>query len=502
VKDSAIRQLLLVTGLVMYVTVSSRAQAESPSRPDISRTESDRAAPDAQPGINRVAIAQPTRPTLAATLGYGYTEPQGASDGSHHRFSTRLAGAFSVAPWLNIGAMTDARYDLHPHDSGAIMDGALALRLSTAMKDSRMGAELKGWVPGSEKLTSTFKAFSLDARGLFAQRIGVSTLAASLGYRFDRSAKVGGSAPRLSYADRLSIGLSDFDAALIGIGAIVPFGSTSLLVEFSGDLLIGKRAPSVLKSPLRSSVGVRQVLSSRLSADVLLDWSLSGRPGVSPDAPLIPIEPRVTVLAGIRYRFEGPEQPSPVTPTIFPEPPKTTAKEPEPPVAPTPTDAVLEVVVIDDQHQPVPDAKLRMLVAGVERPMNRDEAGHFRDEHTPIGQVELTIEAVGFEPVKRTVAVQVGAPQKIEIQLTSLPPPSQVRGVVRSFGGKGLVARIHIDPIGSDSTTDSSGAFQLDVPPGSYEVSIEAPGYEPQHRKVQVEPLGVVIVNADLVKKR
>jgi hypothetical protein len=95
-----------------------------------------------------------------------------------------------------------------------------------------------------------------------------------------------------------------------------------------------------------------------------------------------------------------------------------------------------------------------------------------------------------------------GASQKLDVQLTALPPASQVRGVVRTFGGRGVVARIRVEPLGADVSTNDGGRFQIDVAPGDYEVVIEAPGYEHQRRKVHVDPLGVVILNADLVKKR
>ena len=49
---------------------------------------------------------------------------------------------------------------------------------------------------------------------------------------------------------------------------------------------------------------------------------------------------------------------------------------------------------------------------------------------------------------------------------------------------------------------DPSGTFQLDVPPGKYDIVIEASGYQTQRRKVSVDPQGVVILNADLVKKQ
>jgi hypothetical protein len=71
---------------------------------------------------------------------------------------------------------------------------------------------------------------------------------------------------------------------------------------------------------------------------------------------------------------------------------------------------------------------------------------------------------------------------------------------VRSFRGKPLAASIHLEPGGMQTKTDAEGFFQIDVPPGEYELLIESPGFQAQRRKAKVDKQGVVIVNADLSK--
>ena len=46
------------------------------------------------------------------------------------------------------------------------------------------------------------------------------------------------------------------------------------------------------------------------------------------------------------------------------------------------------------------------------------------------------------------------------------------------------------------------GRFQVDVPPGRYRVTISAPGYQVQQRKVEVEENGVTVLNVDLRSER
>jgi uncharacterized membrane protein len=114
----------------------------------------------------------------------------------------------------------------------------------------------------------------------------------------------------------------------------------------------------------------------------------------------------------------------------------------------------------------------------------------------------LRIEASGFEPLERPVAIQAGVPLELEITLKALPPPSQVRGLIRNLSGKGLAAKVRVEPGGIETTTDADGAFRVDLAPGEYDVAIEAPGYAKQRRHVKVDPQGVVVLNAELAKQK
>jgi hypothetical protein len=126
----------------------------------------------------------------------------------------------------------------------------------------------------------------------------------------------------------------------------------------------------------------------------------------------------------------------------------------------------------------------------------------YRHDRVPKGPAKLVVKAPGYEPFERDVVVEPGKSVRLPAKLKALPPPSQVRGVVRSFGGQVLVAKVRVDPLGVETTTDETGAFQVDVAPGSYDVTIEAEGYESQRRQVRVDAQGVVILNADLVRKK
>jgi hypothetical protein len=453
------------------------------------------AASDAQPGIVRVPVAESTRPTVALSGAYGYTEKLDGARGASHRLGGRLAGAVGVLPWLNLGTIANARHDRHPGDSGTLLDGALAARVAAEIGSLRVGGEVKGWVPGAEEARTTFGAVSLDARLLFAARLGGALAALTAGYRLDRGAEAGERAPRLGFGDRAALGLSEFDAVLVGAGVAVPFGRVEALAEVSGDLLVGGGAPPLVESPLRATAGARLALSERLSLELLVDGTLGKRPRVGPVEPLVPIEPRIGGLFGLRYRFM-PERVSSVAPAPVRVEPKVVSA----PAAPV--DAPFEVVLVDEQGVPVRGADVALRSGDRSAPLTGDDSGRYRNEHVPKGPAKLVIKAPGYEPFERDVVVEPGKRVSLPAALKSLPAPSQVRGIVRTFGGQALVAKVRLEPVGVETTTDDSGAFQVDVAPGNYEVTIEAPGYQTQRRQVRVDAQGVVILNADLVRKR
>jgi hypothetical protein len=118
----------------------------------------------------------------------------------------------------------------------------------------------------------------------------------------------------------------------------------------------------------------------------------------------------------------------------------------------------------------------------------------------PSGNATLRVSAPRLKPQTRSIRLESGARLVVDVQLEAAPPSGQLRGLVRSFGGQGLRAKIRIEPIHVEIPSDDVGAFVVDVAPGRYDVTIEAPGHGSQRRRVEVRPDGVVILNADLSK--
>jgi hypothetical protein len=448
--------------------------------------------------------------TGALTAGYGYTEPQSGGDGGHHRQLGRVAVAGWPVPWLGAGLRLDERYDYHPHggpgrrsDDGGMVDPRLALRAAFRLTDRvAIGPDLSFWVPGSEHFGDSLGATTVDARVLVTASLAELHAGASMGYRLNRSDRVGRDAARLSPGDRLALGLSDFDAWLLGVGASYAVKQTSIKGELTGDFLTGTRAPSVGRSPLRAAAGVEHQIARAFSVEAVLEFSLSARPSTGPTAPLAPIEPRITALVGLHYRpfahqAEAAPEPAP--------PPEQKASTPAPAaVAPSPvppSHVVLDVTLKDDVGQPIAGARLTLQAGGQSNMLTDAGQGKYRLDQAPIGRGWLRAEAPGFLPVDQPVEL-TRSPANVEIRAQPALPSGQVRGLVRSFRGKPVSAKVRIEPSGAETTTDEQGFFQVDVQPGEYEVVIEAAGFTPQRRRVNVQQSGVVVLNADLVEAK
>ena len=168
---------------------------------------------------------------IAGTLGYGFTEAQNADDGAHHRLSLRAAAALPVARWLSLGAIVDGRYDKHPDDSGGVVDTALQARASTTLGRWQLGAGVLGRLPGAESLSVMARSASVEGQALLSTNVGRVRIASLAGYRFNHGAAAASDAAHLSSGDRLALGLSEFDAVLLGLGADVSLGKVEHFVR-------------------------------------------------------------------------------------------------------------------------------------------------------------------------------------------------------------------------------------------------------------------------------
>lgn len=448
----------------------------------------------------RIRSAEPG-PSIAVALGsgYGYTEAVLDANDAHHRVGGVAAIAVRAAHWLELGGELRGRYDKHTGampDDGFVGDPRLWALVRGAAGDGRwLGLRLGVWMPGADAPSIEPDAITADASLLFTLAGPRQSLTLTAGYRLDRSS-ASVDADRLSPNDRLALGISEADAVLLGIRGAHRAGPWTMFGELSWDLLLGDAAPSALESPLRAGAGFRRALDDSIALEALLEVSASSRPAADDTSTLVAIEPRASALVGLTWQPRPPPAPPRRAPDVVVAPPPP--DEPPPP-PPPPTTGSVRGRILDSDGAPLPGATIR---AGDKTATTGDDGTFTLTDLTP-GAIELSIERSGHEPLTRTVTVTAGTDAALDVNLARTKLPSQIRGVIRDFGGKGLPATIRIDPLGLTITAAPDGTFSVDVPPGTYTLVISHPGYTPQEKKnVSVEEEEVASRNVELRKAR
>jgi hypothetical protein len=466
---------------------------------------------DALPGIYRVGVAGGTAPTFAAAAGlqYGYTEPQNDETSGHQRIGASIAAGVVTWSFASAAVRLDYRHDIHGEDtlggdSGSVVDVTPILRGGGVISENvHLGGEIRARFTGA-LLASGIPTPDMEFSALAAYT-GLSTWAFAFqgGYRLGQRGDVQDAAANLRPGDRVALGISQFDAVLLGLGLSKKISKTEILGEVTWDILVGSGAPSATDSPFRLAAGVRQHLSKRLLLQGNLEVVPLGRAPSLSESPLVPIEPRFTVQAGLILRFGKKDAPPPSTKE------KAEVHESQPQPQPTPVVEVvpgsLEVTVTDATGHPISDAKVTLEVAAsgerpsetVTVPLLRENI-YILDEAHP-GKGKLKIEAELLQSREEDVTIEAGNASKIAVQLKpQASVGSQLRGLVRAYSGQGVRASIKVSPGGHAATCNDKGEFEINLPPGKYEVIISADGYNEQRRKLSVGKEGVTVLNADL----
>lgn len=453
--------------------------------------------PGALPGAVRVRAATPGQPgpLVSSWAGYGYRGPVLDADDGHHRAAGGLAIGLGHGDWLTAALRLDGRYDRHVDLPEGSDDGWVGEpRLSVLARRSvggpvHLGGELSIWFPGEAAPSVVLDAISAELSGIASvvPRSVPVVVSGNLGLRIDRSAAAIDDPDALSLADRMALGLSDSNAVLVGLAVTHRRGPLELAGEWSWDLLVGDEAPDVAASPMRLAATARHRLSGSLLVQAIVEVGLSEAPQIARGMPLSPVEPRLTVHAGLQYRFGGSRRVPPVL-----------DREPPPPL---PALGAVEGQVRSTTGGPLPGAEVVIIAGGRQLTAVAGPDGRFEIGEVPVGPARVRAAMADHDPAEVELEIRPGSGNPVELVLAPILPRGQLRGMVRSFAGKPIAATLVLEPTGDRTVTDDTGYFEIDVVPGTYQVVIEAEGYAAQRREVRIEERGVTILNVDLRKR-
>jgi hypothetical protein len=492
------------------------AGVEATASPDAGARPPQRIGYGAMPGGLHVATAE-TLPQGTAELsvlsGFGYRKGLLASDHAFDRAIGDIAIAYAPMANLVLGLSFDGRYDKHTGmnttDDGYVGDPHLLIRVAAPFGKVLVGGQLGVWVPGKDAPSIAASAISVDGRGLLSFEAGFGTVTVNAGFRIDNSAKSVDQADHLSTADRVSLGVSDFHAALAGASLRMPVGDRLYVeLEASTDVFVGSGAPGPI---IRGGGVVGFAVNDAVSIIGYLEGAkVPGLPYsdvMNGKVVLVPYEPVITGGLGLQARFGG-NKPKPVGGTGQ--------------VTETGAGTSITVVetadvtgtVIDDAGKPVVGARVTIKLKNYTSEVVSDDKGAYSVTRLPIGKtvagktdlddtgVEISVEVANKKPGSATLTLARGANTVPKITLDPMLPPGQLRGVIRSVGTSKPIegATVTIDPGDVTATSAADGKFTIDLPPGRYKLTVTAKGLAQQQLDVNIEQNGVAIKNIDMHK--
>ena len=471
---------------------------------------------DGLPGMYRVPVVGEAAPRLGASLwaNYGWTEAQNDSSGSHHRFGGTAALGGALWRYLGVGLRLDVRHDIHPSDdlgkdSGTVIDWTPLLRVAVPLGAFRIGLEGRALFAGAT-VQDGIAGPTPEGRLLGSYVDHGWYVSAYAGYRTPYNGHDSINQEELREGDRVALGVSEFSSLVTGVGLMKKLPAVTLLGELTWEMMLGQGAPSVLQSPFRVGLGARRELVPGINLQAIVEVAPGKRAPSGPDDPLVPIDPRLSVIFGLSVRLPDLVAKQDHKASPGPKKEEEVVEETKPAVvpvvvAPPPAQASLTVEVVDETGHPISDARVTVEVPATEHEPARvidvplSAINAYLSTELPPGLVELSIVADRLQSYTQQIELVADEEQKLKVKLRKAAGvDGQLRGLVRSYTGRGIKAQVRVVPGDKIVSCNEQGEFEIDLPPGDYSVIIDAEGYAPQKRPLRIRKDGVTVLNADL----
>jgi hypothetical protein len=144
------------------------------------------------------------------------------------------------------------------------------------------------------------------------------------------------------------------------------------------------------------------------------------------------------------------------------------------------------------------------VVAGDRPAVVTDAAGVFTLSDLPAGLLQLQLSRGDLLPQQEVLAIPAEGVVAVEIALRPAEGArlATISGVIRSEAGAPAAARVSVVELGISAQADARGRFRLELPPGRYTLSVEAPGLVAQRKRVDLVAGEHSIHNLDLQRLR
>jgi outer membrane protein OmpA-like peptidoglycan-associated protein len=121
-----------------------------------------------------------------------------------------------------------------------------------------------------------------------------------------------------------------------------------------------------------------------------------------------------------------------------------------------------------------------------------DEKGCFKSPMVDVGDLTIRVTHPDYQAKSETVTIEKNETTKLDIDLVPSPRIGQFKGTVIDEDDQSVDAVVEISQGGKikKSTKTNGGAFDIQLPPGKYQVVVKSDGFLQQGTALVVEPLG------------